>query len=81
MTKMAIVTSPDSGIYEPEQLKDRPIAVSPFNGSHFTTLKMLEDFIAKDNINVTHAGTMIERIDAVRRGEVAAANVLPQGRA
>ena len=26
MTKMAIVTYPDNGIYEPEQLKDKPIA-------------------------------------------------------
>jgi NitT/TauT family transport system substrate-binding protein len=76
MTRMAIVTFPDSGIYEPEQLKDRPIAVSPYNGSHFTTLKMLEGFIEKSHIQVTHAGTMLERIEAVRRGEVAAANVM-----
>jgi NitT/TauT family transport system substrate-binding protein len=73
---MAIVTWPASGIYEPEQLKDRPIAVSPYNGSHFTTLKMLEGFIEKRHIQVTHAGTMVERIEAVRRGEVAAANVM-----
>ncbi len=76
MTRMAIVTFPDSGIYEPEQLKDRPVAVSPFNGSHFTTLKMLEGFVAKDHIKVIHAGTMTERIEAVRKGEVAAANVM-----
>jgi NitT/TauT family transport system substrate-binding protein len=76
MTRMAIVTFPDSGIYEPEQLKDRPIAVSPYNGSHFTTLKMLEGFIEKSHIEVTHAGTMLERIEAVRRGEVAAANLM-----
>jgi hypothetical protein len=31
MTRMALVTFPASGIYEPEQLKDRPIAVSPYN--------------------------------------------------
>ncbi len=76
MTRMAIVTFPNSGIYEPEQLKDRPVAVSPFNGSHFTTLKMLEGFVAKDHIKVIHAGTMTERIEAVRKGEVAAANVM-----
>jgi len=76
MTKMAIVTFPDSGIYEPEQLKDRPIAVSPYNGSHFTTLKMLEGFIEKSHINAMHAGTMLERIEAVRRGDVAAANLM-----
>ena len=76
MTKMAIVTFPDSGIYEPEQLKDKPIAVSPYNGSHFTTLKMLEGFIEKSHINTIHAGTMLERIEAVRKGEVAAANLM-----
>jgi NitT/TauT family transport system substrate-binding protein len=76
MSKMAIVTWPDRGIYEPEQLKDRPVAVSPFNGSHFTTLKMLEGFIKQDHIRVTHAGTMRERLEAVRRGDVAAANVM-----
>ena len=42
MTRQAIITSPSSGITEPEQFKDTPVAVSPYNGSHFTTLKMLE---------------------------------------
>jgi hypothetical protein len=47
MSSFALVTAPGSRIYEPEQLKDRPIAVSPFNGSHFTTLKLLEGFLAQ----------------------------------
>ena len=76
MTKMAIITFPDHGIYDPEQLKDKAVAVSPYNGSHFTTLKMLEGFIEKSHINTVHAGTMLERIEAVRTGEVAAANVM-----
>ena len=76
MSKMAIITRGDGPIYEPEQLKDTPVAVSPFNGSHFTTLKMLEGFVAKEHIRVTNAGTMRERLEAVRRGEVAAANVM-----
>ncbi|MEE8465063.1 MAG: hypothetical protein V3S68_01205, partial [Dehalococcoidia bacterium] len=33
MSKMAIVTGPNSHIYEPEQLKNTPVAVSTFNGS------------------------------------------------
>ena len=74
MSKMAIVTAPNSHIYEPEQLKDNPVAVSPFNGSHFTTLKMLEGFIKKEHIKVVNAGTMRERLEAVRKGEVAAGN-------
>ena len=74
MSKMAIVTGPNSHIYDPEQLKNTPVAVSRFNGSHFTTLKMLEGFIRKEDIQTTNAGTMLERLEAVREGEVAAAN-------
>ncbi len=74
MSKMAIITGPKSHIYEPEQLKDTPVAVSPFNGSHFTTLKMLEGFVRKEEIQITNAGTMRERLEAVGKGEVAAGN-------
>ena len=74
MSKMAIITAPDSGVYEPEQLKDRAIAVSPFNGSHFTALKMLEGFIEKEHILVTNAGTLRERLESVGKGEVVAGN-------
>ena len=74
MSKMAIITGPKSAIYEPEQLKDTPVAVSPFNGSHFTTLKMLEGFVEKEHIQITNSGTMRERLEAVGKGEVAAGN-------
>jgi NitT/TauT family transport system substrate-binding protein len=73
MSKFAIVASPDGGLFEPEQLKDTPVAVTIYNGSHFTTLKMLEGFLRKDEIKVTNAGTMPQRLEAVRRGELAAA--------
>ena len=74
MSKMAIITGPKSHIYEPEQLKNTPVAVSPFNGSHFTTLKMLEGFVRKEEIQITNAGAMQERLEAVRKGDVAAGN-------
>jgi NitT/TauT family transport system substrate-binding protein len=76
MSTFAIVADPKSGIYEPEQLKGRPIGVSPFNGSHFTTLKLLEGFVRREQINTTFAGTMRERIEALRRGEVAAVSLM-----
>jgi NitT/TauT family transport system substrate-binding protein len=76
MSKMALITAPNSAVYEPEQLKDMPVAVSPFNGSHFTTLKMLEGFVRKEHIRVVNAGTMRERLEAVRKGEVAAGNFM-----
>ena len=74
MSKMAIITGPKSPIYDPEQLKNTPVAVSTFNGSHFTTLKMLEGFIRKEEIQTTSGGTMQERLEAVGKGEVAAGN-------
>ena len=74
MSRMAIITRPNSDIYEPEQLKDAPVAVSPFNGSHFTTLKMLEGFVSKEHIRIVNSGTMVERLEAVRKGDVAAGN-------
>jgi NitT/TauT family transport system substrate-binding protein len=76
MSSFAIVADPKARIYEPEQLKNRPIAVSPFNGSHFTTLKLLEGFLKREQIKTTFAGTMRERLDAVERGEVTAASVM-----
>src|SRR5438105_5551171 len=58
MSTFAIVTDPKARIYEPEQLKGKPIGVSPFNGSHFTTLKLLEGFLKREQIRTTFAGTM-----------------------
>ncbi len=74
MSSMAIITGPNSRFYEPEQFKDTPIAVSPFNGSHFTTLKMLEGFVKKESILIVNSGTMRERLEAVVQCEVAAGN-------
>ena len=76
MSSFAIVTAPKSRIYEPEQLKNRAIAVSPYNGSHFTTLKLLEGFLKRDQIKTTFAGTMRERLEAVAKSEVAAASLM-----
>jgi NitT/TauT family transport system substrate-binding protein len=76
MSSFAIVTDPKLGIYEPEQLKNEPIAVSPFNGSHFTMLKMMEGFVKRADIKWTNVGTHKERIDALREGKVKAASLM-----
>jgi NitT/TauT family transport system substrate-binding protein len=76
MSSFAIVSDPKSGIYEPEQLKEKSIGVSPYNGSHFTTLKLLEGFLKREQIKTTFAGTMKERIEALMRGEVAAISLM-----
>src|SRR6266403_4733671 len=76
MSTFALVTDPKARIYEPEQLKGKPIAVSPFNGSHFTTLKLLEGFLKREQIKWVFAGTMKERLEALSKGEVAAASLM-----
>jgi len=76
MSTFAIVVDPKARIYEPEQLKNRPIAVSPYNGSHFTTLKLLEGFLKREQIKWVFAGTMKERLDALAKGQVAAASLM-----
>jgi NitT/TauT family transport system substrate-binding protein len=73
MSKFAIVVSSDSKIYEPEMLKDKLIAVTPNNGSHFTTLKMVEGFLTPEHVKTTNVGSMLKRLDALRRGQVGAA--------
>lgn len=76
MSSFAIVVSRDSKAYEPEMLKDQPIAVTPNNGSHFTTLKMMEGFLPKEHIRTTTAGSMPKRIEALRAGKVAAVSLM-----
>src|SRR2546430_17123505 len=72
MSKFAIVVAGDSDIYEPERLKHKPIAVTPNNGSHFVTLKMIEGFLAQEHVKTTNAGSMQKRIEALRAGKAAA---------
>jgi len=76
MSKFAIVVAKNSRIYEPEMLKDKPIAVTPNNGSDFTTLKMMEGFLALEHVKRTNAGSMLKRLEAVRDGTVAAASLM-----
>jgi len=76
MSTFAIVTTRDSNIYAPEMLKDKPIAVTPNNGSHFTMLKMMEGFLAQAHVKTTNAGSMVKRLDALRRGDVAAVSLM-----
>src|SRR6266704_274113 len=66
----------DSKYYEAEMLKDKPIAVTPNNGSDFTTLKMMEGFLAQEHVKRTNAGSMLKRLEAVRDGKVAAASLM-----
>src|SRR2546426_9794951 len=74
LSMFAFFVSRDSGYYEPEMLKDKPIAVTPNNGSDFTTLKMMEGFLAPEHVKRTNAGSMLKRLEGGRAGKVAAAS-------
>ncbi len=76
MSSFAIVVAADSKYYEPEMLKDKEIAVTPNNGSHFTTLKLMEGFLAQEHIKTTGAGSMPKRIEALKQGKVAAVTLM-----
>ena len=76
MSMFAVVVAGDSKFYEPEMLKNQPIAVTPNNGSDFTTLKMMEGFLAQEHVKTTNAGSMQKRIEALRQGKVAAVSLM-----
>jgi NitT/TauT family transport system substrate-binding protein len=76
MSKFAIVTSRDSNIYAPEMLKNKEIAVTPNNGSDFTTLKMMEGFLEPGHLKRTNAGSMLKRLEAVRDKKVVGASLM-----
>jgi NitT/TauT family transport system substrate-binding protein len=76
MSRFAIAVAPSSRIFEPEMLKNRDIAVTPNNGSHFTTLKMMEGFVKQEQVRTTNAGSMPKRIEALKQGSVAAVSLM-----
>jgi NitT/TauT family transport system substrate-binding protein len=76
MSMFAIAVRRDSKYYEPEMLKNVPIAVTPNNGSHFTTLKMMEGFLEPQYVKTTGAGSMAKRLQALREGKVEAVSLM-----
>jgi NitT/TauT family transport system substrate-binding protein len=76
MSKFAIAVARDSRIYEPEMLKNMEIAVTPNNGSHFTTLKLMEGFLKPEHVKTISAGSMPKRIEALKQGKVAAVSLM-----
>ena len=76
MSSFAIAVRRDSDAYEPEQLKDTPIAVTPFNGSNFTTLKMMEGFLAPEHVKTVNKGSMPQRLEALAKGDVDAVSLM-----
>ena len=59
----------DSPIKRPEDLAGVPISVGYQSGSHYSTIQALEQFIPRDQINLTYAdGMLFKRLDNLISG-------------
>jgi ABC-type nitrate/sulfonate/bicarbonate transport system substrate-binding protein len=74
--RFAIFTRPGSKIERLVDLRDVPIGIGERAGSHFTTLQVLEQILPREHIRTVHTGGPGERLLALLRGEVEAANLL-----
>lgn len=72
-----LAVRPELNITCPEDLAGRSIGVSWETGGHYMTLKMLEGFVPRDEINCVHAGYHDQRLAALLAGKLDAA-VLPE---
>ncbi|HXQ52599.1 MAG TPA: hypothetical protein VN802_16000 [Stellaceae bacterium] len=73
----AIFVRPESAIRRPEDLRDVPVAVGMRAGSHFNVPYRLEKFMPLEHIKTVNVGGFGARLDALLKGEVEAASLLP----
>jgi NitT/TauT family transport system substrate-binding protein len=60
------ILSFDDALQAPRDLKDVPVVVNEFTGSHYTTLGMLEGPVGRDHIVIEHIGAPWARWEALR---------------
>jgi NitT/TauT family transport system substrate-binding protein len=60
------ILSYDDALQVPRDLKDVPVVVNEFTGSHYTTLGMLEGALGRDHIVLEHIGAPWARWEALR---------------
>jgi ABC-type nitrate/sulfonate/bicarbonate transport system substrate-binding protein len=77
MSPCGIFVRSGSKITRPEQLKDVPIGVGLRAGSHFSLYYVLEKYLPLENINAVNVGGFGARLEALLKGTVEAANLLP----
>ena len=76
MVYQGVYVRPDSPIGAPISLANRSVGVQFHQGSHYATLSMLEGFVSREQINVVHAGTVLERYESLMDGEIDAATLM-----
>ena len=76
MVYQGIFVRPDSPLNAPINLAGKSVGAQFHQGSHYTSLAMLEGFLPRDQINVVHSGTVQERYEAMMDGETDAATLM-----
>ena len=76
MVYQSVFVRADSPVNATIALANKKVGVQFHQGSHYTTLAMLEGFMPREEINVVHAGTVQERYEALMSGEVDAATLM-----
>jgi NitT/TauT family transport system substrate-binding protein len=76
MVFQAVYVRPDSPLNTPIQLAQHSVGVQFHQGSHYSTLAMLEGFVKREDIKVVHAGMVQERYEALMEGTVEAATLM-----
>ena len=72
----AVVVSPWSDVYTPQQLANTLIAVPFHAGTHYLTIQMLEGFLPRELIRVCDSSRLTgDRYHSMMRGEVDACSV------
>jgi hypothetical protein len=71
-----VFVAADSPIKTPEDLAGVPISVGYQSGSHYSTIQALEQFIPRDQINLTYAdGMLFKRLDNLLEGKSQASSL------
>lgn len=76
MVYQGIFVRPDSPINATIALAGKSVGAQFHQGSHYSSLAMLEGFMPREDIRVVHAGTVQERYEALMSGEVDAATLM-----
>ena len=76
MVFQGIFVLPDSPINAPIALAGKKVGVQFHQGSHYSSLAMLEGFLKREEINLVHSGIVQERYECLMSGETDAATLM-----
>jgi NitT/TauT family transport system substrate-binding protein len=76
MVCQGIYVRPESPVNATIALANVEVGVQFHQGSHYSTIAMLEGFVPRDEIKVVHAGTVAERYAALENGDIQAATLM-----